>query len=335
LQPYDNPVKNQVRSWGFRSLDRSFPTELAGKHALYLPGEQNLEGPLFAERNMIAHPVEHSRAVLHRLSNPRVSRHPLKRRQVFFGSLGEAILYHAQRGTPRLAMVSADFEGKVDTCAEELIDLFRIFPERDGGFLNVTTFANLDGQSVEDGIVFTNIFNNLLAGEVKRGMEKLYAQLLKYLTKHAQPEKILCHAQICRDFSLLWRILLGIILFDHPQETPGTVDVSRHAQITQLVGEMHRESLSILLRTGHSTSMRFFQQRGLVELFERYRTTILPVSLERILYKSQGHNRMSTWFLSFGRLHGEIPLTDVANQLWQLYSLSPLVYINEGKPEIY
>jgi hypothetical protein len=230
--------------------------------------------------------------------------------------------------------VNADFEGQVDTCAPEIINVFRVFPARTGGVLALTAFANMDPETVDGGIVYTNAFDAILEGSVRPRLDGLYAQLVPYLDGNAH-DNTLCHAQFCRDFSVLWRVLMGLTLFTSPEEGAGEWDEVIHRELAGVMGDMHRTASNIQVLARKKT-MSFIEELRLRPLLEKKRTHVFPLTLARVIYRSTGNNRMSTWVLSFGRLRSPLTITQVAEQLWQLYSRSPLTVVSpSGKVRAY
>lgn len=326
VQNYDNPAKNWVRSWFFAAIDRTLVSKrVEPHHAVYFPGVQNLEGPLYGSRGIVTHPVERFHTLIKQMSDPR---------SVFHGTLGEWTHARAASQHPRLSIVNADFEGQVNTCADEIINLFRVFPARQGGLLCVTTFANMDPESIESGIVFCNAFDALLEGQVRPNLDRLYDQLRPYLEATENPE-VLCHAQFCRDFGILWRVLMGLTLFTSPEEGSGVFDPSAHRELSKILGDMYQRAGRIQSLCSQKT-FSFFEEPRLKVLMDTYRMPLFPLTIERVLYRSAGNNRMSTWIIFFGRLRSLISITQAAEQLWQLYSRSPLTFVSpSGKVRSY
>lgn len=233
MQNYDNPAKNWVRSWYFAAIDRMF-TERHREplHGVYFPGVQDLEGQRYLERSIATHPVERHQKIIEKMSDGR---------QVFHGTLAEWIDHHALSDSPRLSIVNADFEGQVNTCADEIIKLFAVFPATTGGLLCVTTFANMDPESIESGIVFGNAFDALLDGQVRPNLDRLFDQLRPYLQSSSHDDA-LCHAQFCRDFGILWRVLMGLTLFTS-QEEGGDIQHTSSSRALQDSGKHVPDSL--------------------------------------------------------------------------------------------
>ncbi|MBI4438272.1 hypothetical protein HY631_04975 [Candidatus Uhrbacteria bacterium] len=328
MQNYDQPAKNWVRSWYFSAIDRLFPRAPKSRlHAVYFPGVQNLEGPHYAARGITAHPVERDPKLIRAMRNPRLSLSPLTRKDVFVGTLGEWAQAHACEDTGRIAVANADFEGKLESCADEIIKLFRVFPSRESGLLCVTTFANLDADTVASGVVFGNALDSLLEGCVRSQLSALNNQLQDSL-ENSNYRNHLAHAQFCRDFGLLWRVLMGLALFTSPEEEPGVFLEDVHGSLVRVLGGMHQTAERLQGLTVHK-SFSFFQEPRLTPLLRECATPIFPLSLSRALYQTTSHNRMTTWLISFGRLRGTVPLTRVADQLWQLYAKSPLTVVSK------
>lgn len=320
MQNYDNPAKNWVRSWYFAAIDRLFSgTHGRGEHAVYFPGVQNLEEPLYVSRGIKTYKVERHEKLIEKMS---------QREQVFHGTLATWIDQHAAGGRPRLSIVNADFEGQVDTCADEIIRIFRIFPARAGGLLCVTTFANMDPESVESGVVFGNAFDAILQGRVRPGLTALYDQMQPYLENTSRPDA-LRHAQFCRDFGVLWRVLMGLTLFTSPEQDSGELAIDVHEDLTRVLGAMHQTAGRIQALCKQK-SFSFFHEPRLKPIMDEHTTVIFPLTIERVLYRSANNNRMTTWLIFFGRLRGAVPLTQVADQLWQLYAQSPLTVVTKS-----
>ncbi len=318
MQDYDNPAKNWVRSWYFAAIDRM----LIGRHreplhVVYFPGVQDLEGPRYLERRVITHPVERHQKIIEKMSGDR---------HIFHGTLAQWIDHHAHADGPRLSIANADFEGQVNTCADEIIRLFRVFPGSRGGLLCMTTFAGMDPESIESGVVFANAFDSILEGRVRTSLDGLFDQLRPYLRGNSH-EEVLPHAQFCRDFGILWRVLIGLTLFTSPTEGSGALDVAVHGDLSKILGDMY-QTASRIQSLAKERSFRFFDEPHLRPLLSECRTPLFPLTIERVLYRSGGNNRMSTWILTLGRLSSPIAITVVAEQLWQLYSRSPLTFVS-------
>lgn len=326
MQNYDNPAKNWVRSWIFATIDRMFTgRHHEPLHAVYFPGVQNLEGPLYASRGIVTHQVERFDKLILKMSDPR---------EVFHGTLSEWLDHHAHSDDPRLSIVNADFEGQVNTCADEIIKPFAVFPATTGGLLCVTTFANMDPESIESGLVFGNAFDSTLEGRVRPSLDGLFDQLRPYLQSNSHDDA-LCHAQFCRDFGILWRVLMGLTLFTSPEEGSGTFNTPAHRELCKILGSMYQTAGRIQSLT-REKSFSFFDEPRLKPFMDAQRTPVFPLTIQRALYRSTKNNRMSTWIISFGRLRAAIPLTQAAEQLWQLYSRSPLTFVSpSGKVRCY
>jgi hypothetical protein len=319
VQNYDYPSKNWVRSWLFATIDRLVPPKTKeSRQALYLPSLQNLEGPYFEERGIITYPVERREDVIAKMAT--------LRKRVFHGTVTEWTTSHANHSGPRLHIANLDYEGQLNTFATELIGLFRIFPSRQGGVLSLTTFANMDPESVESGIVHANAFDSILGGQVRQELHTLHRQLEPYLEGRAHSDAI-AHAQFSRDFGVLWRVLMGLALWDSPTEGPGSLRETLYRELTILIGGMHKE-VERIQRIGENNTFSFVHEAHLHHLLNTVSTPLFPLCLERVLYRSVGNNRMSTWIIYLGRLHTEMPLTKVVEQLWQLYRHSPLTFVS-------
>lgn len=318
MQNYDYPAKNWVRSWFFTTVDRLIaqPTQ-ESTYAVYFPSIQNLEGSSYEVRKISAYPVERDGKFIAKMG-------PLRGR-VFQGTLGEWITSHAASSGSRLHIANLDFEGKLNTAAHELISLFRVFPSDRGGLLGLTTFANMDPESVESGIVHANAFDSILDGQVRNELHALYNQLRPYLESRKSADAV-AHAQFCRDFGVLWRVMMGLALWESPSQGSGDFRPSLHRDLTILLGEMHREVGRIRM-IGNHNSFPFVDTPQVEEILAEVSTPLFPLCLERVLYRSVGNNRMSTWIIFLGRLHAPIPMGKVAQQLWQLYSRSPLTFV--------
>lgn len=326
MHNHDNPAKNWVRSWYMTAIDRTFTgRDHEPLHAVYFPGIQNFEGPLYAARGIITHPVERNKKILEKMRSPS---------NVFHGTLGEWIDHHAVSDTVRLSIANTDFEGQVNTCADEIIRLFRIFPAKTGGLLCITTFAGMDPESIESGVVSANAFDLMLEGRVRSSLHGLFDQLRPYLHESDNNEAV-SHAQFCRDFGILWRVLMGLTLFTSPEKGCGVFDATIHHDLSIILGRMYQTAGRIHLLTKKG-SFSFFEELHLRPLLSECRTPLFPLTIERILYRSTGNNRMSTWILTLGKLRSPLAITRIAEQLWQLYSRSPLTFVSPtGKVRSY
>lgn len=318
MQNYDYPAKNWVRSWFFATVDRLIakPTQ-EPTYAVYFPSIQNLEGPSYETRRISTYPVERDGKFISKME-------PLRGR-VFQGTLGGWITSHAASSGSRLHIANLDFEGQLNTVAHELISLFCVFPSNRGGLLALTTFANMDPESVESGIVHANAFDSMLDGQVRSELHALYNQLRPYLENRESAEAV-AHAQFCRDFGVLWRVMMGLALWESPLQDPGAFRPLLHQELTVLLGEMHKEVGRIRM-LGNNNSFTFVPSPRVGEVLSHVSTPLFPLCLERVLYRSRGNNRMSTWIIFLGRLHAPVPMGKIAQQLWQLYSRSPLTFV--------
>lgn len=328
MQTYDNPTKNWVRKQWFSAIDQHFAKNTGHTlHALYLPGEQNLEWPHYKTRRIKTFPIERDGQILSRLCDPQISHYPLKRNRVFYGTIREFVCTYVQKPFDRLDLAFLDFKGKIETIADELLSIFHLFPASRGGLLGITVFSAMDEQTVREGIVFANALDRILDGIVLSQIDALFEQIRLYLEQYGDPHS-LCHGQFCRDFGLLWRIMLGMGLVNHPNEGFGTVNSTFRAELFPFIAPLHEEALRLYVL---SESPAFFRLNSKPNraCFEKVNCVLYPISLKRFIYKSLGEKRMSTWYLFFSRLQEPVPLVAAIEQLWNLYRRSPLVFVDD------
>lgn len=335
MQAYNNPTKNWIREQWFTAIDQHFAKNTSHPlRALYLPGEQNLEWPHYKTRHIKTFPIERDRFVLNRLCDPQFSRYPLRRNQVFYGCVRAFIRTAVEKSFNRFDLAFLDFEGKIETVTDELLSVFHLFPASDGGLLGITVFAAMDEQTVREGIVFANALDRILDGIVLSQIDALFEQIRPYLEQYGYPRS-LCHGQFCRDFCLLWRIMLGMGLVNHPNEGFGSINSAFRTELFPFIAPLHEEALRLYAL---SESPTFFRLNTTTKTacFTKTDSVLYPTTLKRFIYKSLGEKRMSTWYLFFSRLQEPVPLVAATEQLWNLYRRSPFVFVdNEVNRTVY
>ncbi|GEM_PF-4713270 len=330
---YDNPAKNRVRAEFFGTIDEHLPLirEGLGEEspcALYLPGEHNFEGPLYAQRQITAWGAEREPAALRRMGDPTFSAHPIERRLVHEGDISSYIQFHAREGRPRLSFANLDFEGTLEGNAREILDTFSVFPACTGGVLGVTTFCSHDPLGIEDGVLHFNALNNALGGAVMPHLDAAEMQWRHYDQTCADGRSTE-QWQISRDMGLLWRLTLGMGLVEHPEEGAGEMIEKLQRSMRAPMLDMEARAARIRAVSPATTFYRVSSPE-LSAIFQRTHAWLFPLTLKRFVYgspKSGGSHRMSTWMIFFQRLPAPQLWVDATDQLWQLYRSSNLIAV--------
>lgn len=325
--PYSSPAKRQVRAMYFAGLERMLPLlGSAPVNGVYLPGVHNWEGPGYARLGLKPFAVERNARRYARIVDPAQSAHPLKEVDLFQGSLLAFMEEQALAGGPRLSFANCDFEGRVHAIADELMATFSLFPGPDAGYMAITTFAARDDRTIIDGVLHLNYLNAALAGEAFEDLGAVTDQWAAYVRAHGRQSRYF--NQVARDFGLLWRLVLGMGLVEMPTEGPGALISGRHRAVAEACRIMYMRA-SEIRSFGSQPFLYRIEDPGLGVRFSRYTVSIIPLTLQRIVYRSvAGRNRMCTWLIGFHRTAPVLWSNAVAS-LWHMYCMSTLLYVDD------
>lgn len=323
---YNSSAKRQVREMYFAGLERILPLlGSAPLNGVYFPGVNNWEGPRYAQLGLAPFAVERDAQRYARIIDPADSANPMSSQQLFHGSLLEFMECRAKAGGPRLAFANCDFEGRVHAIADELMAVFTLFPGSQAGYMAITTFAARDDRTIVEGVLHLNYLNAVLEGAAFDNLGPVMDQWASYVHAHGRQSRYF--NQVARDFGLLWRLVLGIGLVEMPARGPGGLIDRRHHAVAQACRQMYTRA-SQVRSFGEKPFLYRISDPGLLTEFSRYTTEVVPLTMQRIVYRSvAGKNRMCTWLVSFHR-SSPVLWREAVERLWHLYCMSTLFYVD-------
>lgn len=336
----NNPAKNFVRAALYMAL-AAFRATLKDANgtdhapvAIYLPGTENLEAPLLAAAELDAWGAERDRETLRQMTRQGTA-HPADPARVFAGTLRDAILAHAQANRPRALFVNADFEGEICSVADDLLSVFSVFPAREGGLLAVTTLAGRDPISIDDGLLCASALGAAVEQDLWPIIDRSARRWKRYGRRHGNPRDA-WHAQIARDLALLWRIVLGIGMVEHPLDAPGSVRANLYQGMREEAFRLLRDFERIKHAGNGSRQLPRLSSPAIAWIFEQAYTPIVPHTMARwVTHGRAGQNRMTTWHFTFVRASPPVSWRTSASKLVDLYGASPLVYVDDvGNPQL-
>ena len=330
----NNPAKNFVRAAlysglaDFRAVLQSAPGSPAPV-AIYLPGIQNLEAPFLAAAGLDVWGAERDRKTLARMTRPSAT-HPADPARVFAGTLRDAVLAHARERRPRALFVNADFEGEICAIADDLLSVFSVFPAQEGGMLAITTLAGRDPVSIDDGLLYASALDSAVEQDLWPIIDRSSRRWRRYGKQHGNPSDV-WHAQVARDMALLWRVVLGIGMVEHPADAAGSVRAKLREGLREEVFRLLRDFEHIKGIGNGKQQLPRLASPAIAWVFEQTHTPIVPYTMARwVTHGRAGQNRMTTWHLTFVRVTPPVSWKTSASKLVDLYQASPLVYVDDA-----
>lgn len=324
---YAYPAKETVRGEWMRFLpaDLSTPQD----HGLYLPGPENLELPGYLAKGM-----EPSRLVgaEHDPSRYAVIAKARSGIRLVNGSLLDAIYWCEGEGIPRLRVVNLDFDGNQHTFTEELLALSRVFPNRRGSYLGVTSYAARDHTALVQGVVNAcKFYSGLPNGEAFVSgygrMISRFSMLGQIFLRGESSE----HAHVQRELGLLWWIVLMLAVIE-PEEQAGpnvfdqTFVNELDAVLKGLTQEVEQD-----VATKALDRVVFIAKRALRDVLAERRVCWWVNDLRRLAYWSENHQPMRTWYFRIvpTAVRQQETAQTLLEQVWELSSRTPLIYVDE------
>lgn len=331
---YAYPAKNRGRDEWMSFLPRSFdiPSETSG---LYLPGTQNLELAGYLAKGArpgLLFGAEHDDA---RFPIVQENAHGIR---VVRTVLDAVDAIEAER-LPLLTFVHLDFDGNYDTYVDDILRIFRVFPNERAGYFAVTSYAARDAKALRQAMCNVSKFYSGLADRVRfhtefgRMLER-HDAVRKLLGAHMEPQR-----HLARELGYLWWMVLVMGITSRNGNGLGCYDQAFLHSIKRPLKRITKRVEGLL---DAATYMPVTLDEELHELLQDRSCQLWPTDFRRVAYysASQYSQPMRTWMLRI------IPVPDgttvpptvqeVLTQVWELAARAPLRYVSElGEVKIF
>lgn len=328
---YDYPAKNAVRRAWMQFLPLSFQSS-SYVRGLYLPGNANLELSGYLEKGVQAHQLigaEHNEDVYERIKAQASGIHLVQ------GSIQEAVRQIKEREWNPLTFANFDFDGSCHTFVEDVLSVFSVFPLNDPAYLSVSSYSARDDEAVLQGIVNTSKFYSTFESTAQfwasygRMMDRNTA-----LRRQLPGSSVEDHVHLSRELGFLWWMALVMGSIDRCENAVWTVNESYTQSFNDILQDITRRAME---RIGDQGEFRVLSDPRLGQQLRNRVCSLWPDRFEHYVWFTAQRQPMRTWMIRIQPLGQEEPRPthfEVVEQLWNMATRTPLVYLNHSGTKI-